>query len=102
MRLPHAMNSQESQHTRPEQLFFDDPAIDRLMGTVMALATEVFVLQSQLRALEDRLGSASVVDIGDLRQNGEDRVRQAAEAKAFSEHLLKPLLGLQDALGPTD
>lgn len=96
------MNSQESRHARPEQQFFDDPAVDRLMGTVMALATEVFVLQSRLRTLEDRLGQSGVVDIEDLREKGEDHAQQAAEAKAYSEHLLRPLLGLQDALGPTD
>lgn len=96
------MNPQESRHARPEQQFFDDPVIDRLMGTLMALATEVFVLQSRLRTLEDRLGESGVVDIDDLRDKGEDRTKQAAEAKAYSEHLLRPLLGIQDALGPTD
>ena len=97
-----AMKPQDSARARPEQQFFSDPAIDRLMGTVMALATEVFVLQSRLRALEDRLGESGVVDSDDLRGNGEDRAQQAAEAKAYSEHLLRPLLGIQDALGPTD
>jgi hypothetical protein len=96
------MNPQDAHQARPEQQFFDDPAIDRLMGTVMALATEVFVLQSRLRALEDRLSEAGAIDMGDLRENDEDRARQASEAKAYSEHLLRPLLGRQDALGPTD
>ncbi|MEX2123991.1 MAG: hypothetical protein WD795_08865 [Woeseia sp.] len=96
------MNPQEPPHARPEQQFFEDPAIDRLMGTVMALATEVFVLQSRLRALEDRLGEGGVVDVANLRADSEDQAQQAAEAKAYSEHLLRPLLGLQDALGPTD
>lgn len=96
------MNLQESQQARPEQQFFDDPAIDRLMGTVMALATEVFVLQSRLRTLEDRLSESGVVSPDDLRDTGEDRAQQAVEAQAYSEHLLRPLLGLQDALGPTD
>ncbi|MGH8224308.1 MAG: hypothetical protein ACREQZ_15170 [Woeseiaceae bacterium] len=91
-----------SRHAKPEQQFFDDPAIDRLMASVMALAMEVFVLQSRLRALEGRLGESGVVDMDDLHGNGEDLARQAAEAKAYSEHLLRPLLGLQDALGPTD
>lgn len=96
------MNPQDSPHARPEQQFFDDPAVDRLMGTVMALATEVFVLQSRLRVLEDRLGESGAIDIDDLRENGEDRTQQALEAQAYSEHLLRPLLGIQDALGPTD
>jgi hypothetical protein len=94
--------NQQAQSARPEQQFFDDPAIDRLMGTVMALATEVFVLQSRLRTLENQLGESGVVEIDDLRVKGEDQAKQAAEAKAYSEHLLRPLLGIQDALGPTD
>lgn len=96
------MNLQESRHARPEQQFFDDPAIDRLMGTVMALATEVFVLQSRLRTLENRLSESGAVRLEDLQEQGEDRARLAAEAKAYAEHLLRPLLGIQDALGPTD
>ena len=93
---------QDSRTARPEQQFFDDPAVDRLMGTVMALATEVFVLQSRLRGLESRLAESGTVDIDDLRGSGEDPAQQASEAKAYSEHLLRPLLGIQDALGPTD
>lgn len=94
--------TRDSRSARPEQQFFDDPAVDRLMGTVMALATEVFVLQSRLRALESRLADSGTIDIDDLRASGEDPAQQASEAKAYSEHLLRPLLGIQDALGPTD
>ena len=35
----------------PEQSFFADPALDRAMGVIMALATEVYVLRDRLRAL---------------------------------------------------
>lgn len=96
------MKPQETSNTRPEQQFFDDPAVDRLMGVVMALATEVFVLQSRLRSLEDRLGDSGLVDVDELRRKGEDRTQQAEEARAYSDHLLRPLLGVQEALGPTD
>ena len=37
--------------SRPEQTFFPDPAIDRELGVVMALATEVYVLRDRTRAL---------------------------------------------------
>ena len=40
--------------------------------------------------------------IAELRKTGEERTQQAEEAKAYSDHLLRPLLGIQDALGPTD
>ena len=36
---------------RPEQTFFDDPALDRAFGVVMALATEGYVQHDRLRAL---------------------------------------------------
>tara|TARA_R110002049_G_scaffold115854_14_gene268108 strand:+ start:20095 stop:20385 length:291 start_codon:yes stop_codon:yes gene_type:complete len=96
------MNPTESAHARPEQQFFDDPAIDRLMGTVMALATEVFVLQARMRTLETELCASGAVDINDLNVKGEDAAQQAAEAEAYSKHLLRPLLGLQDSLSPTE
>ena len=35
-----------------EQTFFEDPALDRAFGVVMALATEVYVLRNRQRALE--------------------------------------------------
>jgi len=96
------MSSRESRKTRPEQQFFEDPAIDRLTGTVMALAMEVFVLKSQTRALEERLGEAGIVDLDDLKTSGGNPERLSEEAAAFSEHLLRPLRGIQDAIGPSD
>lgn len=36
----------------PEQTFFRDPALDRALGVVMALATEVYVLRDRVRAIE--------------------------------------------------
>jgi hypothetical protein len=57
------------------------------------------VLKSRLHSLEQQLEESDVVDIASASI---DESVQAAEAKAYSDHLFKPLLGLQDALGPTD
>ncbi len=57
-----------------EQVFFADPALDRMMGVVMALAAEVFVLRAKIRALE---GAAP----------------EPGDADAFARHLLEPVLG---------
>ena len=46
---------------RPEQTFFDDPALDRAFGVVMALATEVYVQRDRLRALERQLQAPNVI-----------------------------------------
>lgn len=62
-----------------EQVFFRDPAMDRLLGVVMALASEVFVLRQEVRRL-----AGTPDDPGD--------------ADAFVRHLLSPVLG--EAAGP--
>lgn len=62
---------------KPEQRFFEDPALDRIMGVTMALAAELFVLRSQVRRL-----------IGDTTDEAED-------AAAFVRHLLQATLGEQ-------
>ena len=45
-----------------EQTFFEDPALDRAFGVVMALATEVYVLRNRQRALERLLEEARMLD----------------------------------------
>ena len=92
------MSSNTNKRPRKEQQFFEDPAIDRLMGTVMALATEVFVLRSRLIDLETQLASTDLVDITQSTNEALSSMN-ANEAEAFAEALLKPLLGLQEALG---
>jgi hypothetical protein len=59
---------------------FADPALDRLWGVTLALAGEVFVLRSQVRALTG------------------DTTDHAADADAFVQHLLQTTLG--DAKAP--
>ena len=86
---------------RPEQTFFDDPALDRAFGVVMALATEVYVQRDRLRALERQLQDANVIKIDDLDQEPSDAERQAnaIDREQFVEGLLINLLGKQQAKG---
>ena len=88
---------------RPEQTFFDDPALDRAFGVVMALATEVYVQRDRLRALERQLQDANVIKIDDLDQEPGDVERQtnAIDREEFVEGLLINLLGRQQAKGAT-
>ena len=86
---------------RAEQQFFADPAIDRLMGVLMALATDHYVLRNRLRALEQELVKAGILDIAALDREP-DEAKMAinrADADAFVAALLKPLLGVQEASG---
>lgn len=84
----------------PEQTFFEDPVIDRLMGTTIALATEVYMLRSRLSALEQRLGIlAEARDLPAGEQDAQEEA-QRQDARAFVTHILGPLLGEQQARGP--
>jgi hypothetical protein len=98
------MSSHEHHEQRKEQQFFQDAAIDRMMGSVMALAKEVFVLRSRLHALESQLTATGALDADEMAATAGDEEAAAikASAKAFAAAILKPLLGLQDAVGPTD
>ena len=86
---------------RPEQEFFEDPAVDRLLGVVMALATEHFVLRQRVRALESARAAADTpvapdAGRGVARMTGLD---DASDADAFAKTLLQPMLGLQESVG---
>lgn len=80
---------------RPDQTFFADPALDRAMGVIMALATEVYVLRDRMRALEAHLVEAGVVAEGALESEPTPEALAAAagDRAAFVAHLLEPLLG---------
>ena len=84
-----------------EQVFFNDPAIDRLMGVTMALATEVYVLRDRLRALENSLVQQGAVDAKALETeiSPAELAQPHADRDAFVAHLLSPLLGQESSLG---
>ena len=84
-----------------EQTFFEDPALDRAFGVVMALATEVYVLRDRQRALERLLEEAGVLDRASLEGEPSDEERRAtADARAeFTRALMISLLGKQQSRG---
>ena len=88
---------------RPEQTFFTDPAIDRIMGVLMSLAGEVYVLRDRMRVLEARLSEQGVLAPGALDSwtpTPEQAQATQADRDAFVTHLLDNLLGQQAARGP--
>jgi hypothetical protein len=93
----------EEKPNRPEQQFFEDPAIDRMMGVLMTLATEHWVLRDRVRALESQLAKAGQLDVAALEAAPTDEELAGAQAErdAFARALLQPLLGEQDAAGAT-
>lgn len=85
----------------PEQTFFPDPAVDRVLGVVMALATEVYVLRDRVRALEAQLTAGGTVDGAALDAEPDAAALMAvrADRDAFVQHLMQPLLGRQGSKG---
>lgn len=89
--------------SRPEQTFFADPAIDRLMGVVMSLAGEVYVLRDRVRCMEALLVKAGSLQEGALdgfKPSAEQAQASVADRDAFVAHLMDNLLGKQMARGP--
>ena len=85
----------------PEQKFFNDPALDRAFGVVMALATQVYVLRDRQRAIENALVSQGVLDLETLNAEPSDEERAATQLDRdeFVSHLLKSLSGHQVSKG---
>lgn len=86
---------------RPEQVFFEDPALDRLMGVVMTLAAEHYVLRDRVQALEEQLVQAGQLSAASLAAtpSPEKEAQYRADADDFARTILDPLLGQQQALG---
>lgn len=86
---------------RAEQVFFDDPAVDGLMGVLMSLATDHYVLRDRVQLLERQLVQSGHLDALALQANSAPEESLAAndDAAAFVNELLRPLLGLQETAG---
>ena len=84
-----------------EQTFFEDPALDRAFGVVMALATEVYVLRNRQQALERLLEEAGVLDRAALdgEPSDEERRANADDRAEFTRALMISLLGKQQSQG---
>ena len=86
---------------RPEQTFFEDDALDRAFGVVMALATEVYVLRDRMGALETALERGGILDRAalDAEPTAEERAARAADRDAFVAGLMQSILGQQQSAG---
>ncbi len=90
---------------KPEQTFFADPAIDRLLAMVMTLAAELHVTRDRLRSLEATLEKAGVVAPGALdgyRPDATEAAALKADREAFVAELMQQTLGMEVSLGATD
>ena len=69
-----------------EQTFFEDPALDRAFGVVMALATEVYVLRNRQQALERLLEEAGVLTTPPLMVNPPMRSAAPMQMTGLNSH----------------
>ena len=86
----------------PEQTFFKDPALDRALAMIMALAAELAVTKDRLRALEVLLENAGTLSAGalDAYQPGPaEEAYLAAERNAMAQQLMEAAKGSQVSRG---
>jgi hypothetical protein len=84
-----------------EQKFFEDPALDRAFGVVMALATEVYVLRDRQRATEMLLAKQGLINLESLNAEptAEERLENKQDQQAFVNHLMEHISGKQTSKG---
>ena len=88
--------------TEPEPTYFPDPVVDRLMGVVMSLASEVWILNDRLSAMERVLADKGLVTEVDRQAWAADAKAQAeldGQRDAFVRGLMDNLLGVQVSRG---
>ncbi len=95
------MTDKQETGVRAEQTFFEDAAIDRVLGVVMALATEVYVLRDRQRALERLLDDKGTISRADLEREPtpEEIQTDDADRQQFVAGLMENLIGQQVSKG---
>ncbi|WP_417724276.1 hypothetical protein [Salipiger sp.] len=87
---------------KPEQTFFDDPAIDRLLAMIMTMAAELNVTRDRLATLEMLMESGQPVTakaLDEFDPTPEQAGTLAAARQAFSSELMFCTLGIEASLG---
>ncbi len=73
----------------------DDPAVDRVMKVVVALARETYVLKDRLGIVERKLDAKGVLTRADLesfKPTPEEEKEILAACDAFVEEVLSPIV----------
>jgi hypothetical protein len=87
----------------PDLSFYPDPNVDRVLGVVMELAAEVYVLRERLHAMERLLEQAGILSAQDLdsyEPGQEERARRLAERDALIARILAPMTAQADSPAP--
>jgi hypothetical protein len=91
------MDAAPDARPRPEQTFFADPVLDRVLGMVMALSAEVWTLRETQRRMAIALERAGLP--ADAVPTPEEDAAIARDREAFTAALLENLLGRQVSKG---
>lgn len=73
-----------------EQIFFIDPAIDRLLGVVFQLASEVYILKDRIHALEKLLERSGAIPVGAVEHSVVSL--SVEERERFINRIFEPIL----------
>ena len=78
-----------------EEFFFDDPAIDKTLKVVMALAREVYILQDRLAIIEMKLeekGDLAHKDIDEYHPTPQEQEEIITRRDLFIDKVLGPIV----------
>ena len=87
----------------PDLTFFPDPNVDRMLGVVLELAAEVYVLRDRLRTVELALARRGGLDRDELDRYEPTEVERAerlAERDALIARILAPMTAEADSPVP--
>jgi hypothetical protein len=78
----------------PDLTFYPDPNVDRVLGVVLELAAEVYVLRDRLQIIEqmlERTGTINVAELDAYEPTDEERARRLVERDALISRILAPM-----------
>ena len=87
----------------PDLTFFPDPNVDRVLGVVMELAAEVYVLRDRLTTVErvlERGGSLDRAELESYQPTPDERAQRLAERNALIARILAPMTAESDSPAP--
>jgi hypothetical protein len=87
----------------PDLTFFPDPNVDRVLGVVLELAAEVYVLRDRLRTIEGLLERSGRLDRSELdtyQPTEAERAQRLAERDALIARILAPMTAEFDSPAP--
>ena len=87
----------------PDPTFFRDPTVDRVLGVVMELAAEVYVLRDRLHTVEQLLQRSGTLDLTELESyepTETERAQRLAERDALIARILAPMHAQSDSPAP--